>query len=65
MTATGKNVAIQKIELLHRLGLPVAEHKVQPPSNKITWLGVTFDTLSMTLYICKEKVQETIKLIQS
>lgn len=44
--------------LLHDLGLPEAPDKVQPPSTKVTWLGVEIDFVSMTISVPKQKLEE-------
>ena len=44
--------------LLQHLGLPVNEKKVQPPSHKITCIGIEIDARSGTLSIPIDKLQK-------
>lgn len=45
-------------ELLKDLGLPEAPDKVQRPSTRVTWLGVDIDSVSMTISVPHEKLEE-------
>ena len=47
-------------ELFRYLGLPEAPGKTQPPSHKVTFLGIEIDTRSMTLSIPEKKVTQTL-----
>ena len=51
-------------QLLQELGLPIAESKLQPPSCCATWLGITFDSDKMEMYIPLGKVDEIIRLLR-
>ena len=51
--------------LLKELGLPEAVDKTQPPSQIITWLGITVNTQQMTISMPKEMVEHTLKVIQT
>lgn len=44
--------------LLQELGLPEATDKVQRPSTEVTWLGVNIDSVSMTISVPHEKLEE-------
>ena len=46
------------IALLQRLGFAVAEHKLQPPAQKVVWLGVAVNLEDNTLSIPQKKLQE-------
>ena len=48
-------------DMFRKLGLPEAVKKTQPPSHKVTFLGVTIDTRDMTLSIPKLKVDQTLR----
>lgn len=51
-------------ELLQKLGLPVAMDKLQPPARAVEWLGITIDTVNMTLSIPSKKVTETLTMVK-
>ena len=51
-------------DLFRELGLPEAPGKTQPPSHKVTFLGIEIDTRNMTLSIPGEKVNQTLKEIK-
>ena len=44
------------IPLCKRLGLPVVQEKIEGPSTRLTFLGITIDSQSMTLSLPKAKV---------
>ena len=46
--------------LLMCLGLEVTSAKCLTPRQEITWVGVEFNTLKMTLKIAQQKVDETL-----
>ena len=48
------------IDLTSDLGLDLSLHKCVPPTKKLTWLGYTLCTDTMTLTIPSEKVQEAL-----
>lgn len=48
------------INLFQKLGLPVANDKLQPPSHSVEWLGININSSTMTLSIPEKKVSETI-----
>lgn len=50
-------------DLLSRLGLPVAEEKIQPPARTVEWLGINIDSANMTISIPPHKVQETLRVV--
>ena len=50
-------------ELLGDLGLPLAKHKVVPPTRQVTWLGVTMDMDKNTIEIQESKVKETLDIM--
>ena len=50
-------------QLLAELGLPEAEHKSQPPSPIVTWLGIDIDAANMTLSIPQQKVHEIVHCV--
>ena len=49
--------------LLNELGLPVASHKLSPPTRDIVWLGIRFDLDINTLAIPDAKLEEMRKII--
>ena len=49
-------------DLLAELGLPEAFDKSQPPSTRITWLGIEVDSIKGTLTIPAEKLKAAISL---
>lgn len=48
------------IQLLTRLGLPIARDKIQTPARAVEWLGININTLDMTISIPHKKVQDTL-----
>ena len=50
--------------LLRSLGLKEAAHKASPPAEAMTWLGLRFDTVEMTVTIPPEKLQDTVRLVE-
>lgn len=44
--------------LLRELGLPEAEDKVQRPSTRVTWLGVVIDSVSMSISVPNDKLED-------
>ncbi len=50
--------------LLLALGLAEAQHKASPPSQKMTWLGLEYNTLDMTMSIPPAKLKETLLLVR-
>ena len=51
-------------ELFRDLGLPEAPGKTQPPSHKVTFLGIDINTRTMTLSITPTKVEQTLTEIK-
>ena len=47
-------------DMFKALGLPEAVAKTQPPSHKVTFLGIEINTRDMTLAITKQKVAQTL-----
>lgn len=45
-------------KLLSDLGLPEAPDKVQAPSTRVTWLGVVIDSVSMSISVPLDKLEE-------
>ena len=45
-------------DLFHELGLPEAEDKVQPPATKVRWLGIDICSVSMSLSIPDDKLNQ-------
>lgn len=45
-------------DLLKDLGLPEARDKVQRPSTRVTWLGVVIDSVSMSISVPIDKLEE-------
>jgi hypothetical protein len=50
--------------LLHNLGLEEAKHKACPPSQRMIWLGLEFNTLDMTVSIPQDKMQEILSIVR-
>lgn len=50
--------------LAAHLGLQLADHKCQPPTQVLTWLGYEVDTLRMTVSVPQPKLDETLDLCQ-
>lgn len=63
-----KEKAMQDLEiaqrLLRQLGLPEAPDKVQAPSTNVTWLGVQIDSVSMTISVPHQKLEEIKSCVQ-
>ena len=51
--------------LLHELGLQEARDKATTPSTSMTWLGIHFDTVAMTMSIPPEKIHECLTITRS
>ncbi len=49
--------------LLLELGLEESKHKAMPPATNMTWLGVTFDSEHMIMYIPPNKMKKVAKLV--
>ena len=66
--AQGKNLAgkhfNQLRKKLQQLGLQEALHKAAPPATNMVWLGLEFDSCSMTVSIPQEKLQEALQLAE-
>ena len=48
---------------LEELGLEANPDKCQPPTTRLTWIGVTFDSIQMRMWIHTSKIAELINLI--
>ena len=60
------NIAFQKMgQLLSDLGLKEAADKASAPATRITYLGVTFDSIAMRKTVPPEKVAELLDLLHS
>ena len=46
----------EALALLRDLGVPVARHKLTPPSQKLLWLGVCLDLNGNTVFISQVKL---------
>ena len=44
--------------ILERLGVDTSEDKIVPPTTRLEFLGITFDSETMTMEISQEKLQE-------
>ena len=49
------------ISTISRLGLEPAMDKCAAPSTQMVWIGVTYDTIRMTMAIVPEKVEEALE----
>ena len=47
-------------ELLKELGLPEAQDKTQPPTQRLRWLGVEIDVAAGTLTIPDDKLEDVL-----
>ena len=50
--------------LLQCLGLKEAAHKASPPDQAMTWLGIWFNTVEMSVTIPQEKLKDTFQLVE-
>lgn len=48
-----------------QLGVPVANHKTEGPSTKLTFLGIQIDTEAMQLSLSQEKLAQTLATVLS
>ena len=48
--------------LMSELGLVAAEHKCEPLTTRLDWVGVTFDTMEMCMFIAQGKIDEATQL---
>ena len=46
------------LDLMSQLGLDAAQDKCEGPTTRITWIGVLFDTIRLTMAIDPAKVEE-------
>jgi len=53
------------LELFQRLSIPIAQHKVEGPSQKLEFLGITLDTVKLEASLSDEKVHRLIGGIES
>lgn len=53
------------LALFGRLGIPIARHKVDGPSQKLEFLGITLDTVKLEASLSKEKIKKLRQEIQS
>ena len=53
------------LELLQRLGIPVALHKIEGPSTTLTFLGIFIDTTRFELRLPREKLQRLQALFKT
>ncbi|KAK3098108.1 hypothetical protein FSP39_016192 [Pinctada imbricata] len=52
-------------EICQELGVPIAEDKTEGPTTRLTFLGIEFDTINMTMKLPAEKLREITEKIQS
>ena len=50
-------------DIMNELGVQPAEHKTRGPTQAMVWLGLHYDTLSMTISIPKPKMEEIMQLL--
>ena len=50
--------------LLQRLSLKEAAHKASFPAQAMTWLGLWFNTVEMSVTIPQEKLKDTLWLVE-
>ena len=48
--------------LKSELGLVAAEHKCEPPTTRLDWVGISFDTIEMCMYIAQGKIDKATQL---
>ena len=53
------------IDTMAVLGLDSAPHKCQPPTTCLTWIGVTYDTVAMTMAIDASRIREAIDVCRA
>ena len=53
------------IEFLFSLELDLSYDKCLDPRTELTWIGVTFNTVNLTMKICEQKVEEVCDIIKS
>lgn len=53
------------LKLLRKLGFGINYNKVEGPSQNLTFLGIVFDTVNMTLELPKEKIQELLSILKN
>ena len=49
------------VSTMSDLGLDLAPQKCQPPTTRLTWVGVTFDTVKMLMYIDQQRLDEAVE----
>ena len=52
------------LNVLQALGLPIAKHKLQPPSTRVTWLGIEIDTDHMEIKLPSDRLEEILTLVR-
>ena len=53
------------LSTMDELGLEAAPHKCAPPSTRMSWVGVTFDSWLMTMAIDQERIAEAVDLCET
>ena len=53
------------LSVFDRLGIPIAEDKLEGPATCLVFLGIELDTLQMSLRLPIEKLQELRQLVQT
>ena len=60
-----RDAILQLIHLLCKLGFWINYQKVEGPSQRLTFLGITLDTIAMTLSLPPEKLQDLRRRLES
>ena len=56
------HVALRELQgIMAALGVHEAKHKVHPPSQRMVWLGIIYDTLTMRMAIPPDKMAEIME----
>lgn len=51
-------------EILKELGVSEASHKATPPTTRLIWVGIEFDTIDMAMRVPQFRITETLALTQ-
>ena len=53
------------LQVCHQLGVPVATHKTEAPTTRLTFLGIQLDSVTMQLSLAEDKLTRLLGLVLS
>ena len=61
---TAKDALTELQSVMASLGVVEAKHKVHEPSQVMVWLGISYDSVNMTMTIPEPKMEEVMNILQ-